>query len=186
MLLGSIAGSCAALAACGPTTEPSVVAPTSVISSDAGTAPVERSKAALCPQGMEPGRNDLRFDDLRRDGYAGLTEIIVVFCNPLIAAEQTALIFHVTLSDHLGIPETDIVAISTLRTSLGHRIDRGFWWEGDDLSLDEHHARGLLKVPRMDSTGADMVGDGTSFFTLVFDGVGGERAEFRWDAKHFP
>ncbi|MBI4509532.1 MAG: hypothetical protein HY698_07830 [Deltaproteobacteria bacterium] len=156
---------------------------------DASAPDAKIAESSTCPGGIEPGPTGLTSRDLSREGLAGETEVKVVFCNPLFSAQPAHLMFYVTMSEHLaGIPPSDLSTSSWVETSRGATAKATLSWDGDDLTLGDHHVKGRLTGPRTTSAGVDLLGAGAAFLKLHVEGVGdnGPGVVMTWDEKFLP
>ncbi len=147
-----------------------------------------RTPSKVCPGGYEPGPTGLTFSDLKRDGFGDETDVTVVFCNPLMPEEPDELVFFVILSNHFGIPRSDLTQGTWAETSEEGLRTRGqFLWDGDDLTYEDHHAKGWLTGPRTTEQGAELIGPRTTGLTLHLTGIGyEEEMTFEWEKDYLP
>lgn len=151
---------------------------------DAGPDTAEQIvPSAACPGATEPGAHGLTSFELGRVVALGGTEVAVVFCNPMMTAPPSDLLFTIILSDHSAIPDTDPMKGSYLATDR-IRVDSGLTWDGSGVFAGDHHGKGYLTVPSQTPSGAPVLGPGTTKMTLHVAGIGDSSADFEWEQRY--
>lgn len=161
-------------------------------SSDAADAPEAQGRPTSCPNAMPTTKNGHSAIDLERPAFVDTTDVTVTFCNPLMAAQPDDLVFLVVLTDHAGLLPSDATKPTWVVTDTGTREDKGFAWNGTDLTSGDHHAGGLLSVPAAISDGmggqTPMLASTAQWLELHLDGIGssGTDLSFRWTKEYLP
>jgi hypothetical protein len=125
--------------------------------------------------------------DVTRQGTAGTIEVTVAFCNPLIPQPPNELLFFVRLTDHFGLAASDLTNGTSVMTGADLRTDGPFTWEGDDLTVDDHHAKGHLHVPNSTSDGTPLIGPDTTYLEMTLGGIGDDGViVVRWEKEYLP
>ncbi|MBI3074534.1 MAG: hypothetical protein HYY84_20670 [Deltaproteobacteria bacterium] len=157
---------------------------------DGGASPTADGGSTLfvpCPGAVEPGPTNLVGADVTRQGYVGTIDVTVAFCNPLIPQPPNELLFFVTLTDHSGIAPSNVANGTSVTIGAGLGTNGPITWDGDDLTLGDHHVMGHLHAPNHAADGTPLLGPATTYLELTLGGIGGDgKIVVRWEQEYLP